>query len=51
MGGRVALNYPACFSVMDEMGVPADQRRQLFMDLRVIEAAILEQQAEEAEET
>lgn len=48
MGGRVSLNYPACFAVMDETGVPADERRQLFLDLRVIEGAVLEQQAEDA---
>lgn len=47
MGGRVALNYPACFSVMDEIGISAPQRRELFMDLRVIEGAVLEQQADD----
>lgn len=50
MGGRVALNYVSCFAVMDEIGVPADERRPLFMDLRVIEGAVLEQQAEDAKQ-
>ena len=50
MGSRVCIKYPSCFAVMSEMGVPADERRALFLDLRVIEGAVLEQQSDDTSE-
>lgn len=43
MGGVVTgLKYPSLVAVMDLHGIPADQRREVFSDIRVMELAVLD---------
>ena len=47
LGSRIGLNYPSVFATMTELKIPDDERQALFEDIRIIEAAVLEQQAQE----
>jgi len=49
MNGATGLDYAVLPTVMDLLGVPADPRRQIFMDVRVMEQAALGAMAEARE--
>lgn len=46
MNGATGLDYAVLPTVMDLLGVGTDPRRQIFMDVRVMEQAALEAMAE-----
>lgn len=45
MAGPIALDYTALFARMDRLGLSDDQWNELFSDVRAIEAAALDQMA------
>lgn len=49
MGSATGLDYVAALAVIRELDLEKDEARELFQDIRVMEAAALEQMAEDRE--
>lgn len=47
MGSATGLDYVAALAVIRELDLEKDEARELFQDIRVMEAAALEQMAED----
>ena len=49
MAGPTGLDYAVLYRVIDDLGLPADEAKELFADVQVIEAAALDQMLENAD--